>query len=126
MQCSISVYVFGEEAQKTDCSLYIIALSCRSWTSSHRDHQVGFFNCCLAAPWPALSNSQGGSLTLHSWQRVSPPPTPLPLFPLNVCFMQQDIAFTEVWHIMWFFTSILIFDTTNTNKVTQRTQRLID
>ena len=28
---------------------------------------------------------------------------------LDVCFMQQDIRFTEIWHIMWFFTGTLIW-----------------
>ena len=33
----------------------------------------------------------------------------------DVCFMQQGVKFTEVWHIIWFFTS-LWFDTTQTHK----------
>ena len=37
---------------------------------------------------------------------------------LAVCFMQQGIKFTEVWYIMWFFTSTLIwFDITHTSKI---------
>ena len=28
---------------------------------------------------------------------------------LDVCFMQQGVRFTEVWHIMWFFTGTLIW-----------------
>ena len=28
---------------------------------------------------------------------------------LDMCFMQQGIRFTEVWHIMWFFIGTLIW-----------------
>ena len=27
---------------------------------------------------------------------------------LDMCFMQQGVKFTEVWHLMWFFSSTLI------------------
>ena len=41
-----------------------------------------------------------------------------------VCFMQQGVKFTEVWHIMWFLTSTLIWY--HTHKDTKHTQELID
>ena len=34
---------------------------------------------------------------------------------LDVYFMQQGIRFTEVWHIMWFFTGTLIWYHKHTN-----------
>ena len=34
---------------------------------------------------------------------------------LDVCFMQQGVRFTEVWHIMWFFTGTPIWYHKRTN-----------
>ena len=43
---------------------------------------------------------------------------------LDVCFMQQVATFTEVWHIMWFFNSTLIWY--HTHKHTHNTQGPLD
>ena len=39
---------------------------------------------------------------------------------LDVCFMQQGIKFTEVWHIMWFFAGTLIWYHTHKHMHTHR------
>ena len=46
---------------------------------------------------------------------------------LDVCFMQQDLTFTEVWD-MWFFAGTLIwyYTHTNTHPYTQHTQGPVD
>ena len=36
------------------------------------------------------------------------------------CIMQQGVKFTEVWHVMWLFTSTLIWYHTHINTRTQR------
>ena len=43
-------------------------------------------------------------------------------------FMQQGVRFTEVWHIMWFFTGTLIWyhKHTHTHTHTQHTQGPVD
>ena len=41
---------------------------------------------------------------------------------LDVCFMQQGVKFTEVWH-MWFFAGTLIWYHTHTNTQTHSTFR---
>ena len=41
---------------------------------------------------------------------------------LDVSFMQQGVRFTEIWHIMWFFTDTLIWY----HKHTQHTQGPVD
>ena len=45
---------------------------------------------------------------------------------LDVCFMQQGVRFTEVWH-MWFFTdTLMLLSHTQTQKHTQHTQGPVD
>ena len=39
---------------------------------------------------------------------------------LDVCIMQQGVKFTEVWHVMWLFTSTLIWYHKHINTRTQR------
>ena len=43
------------------------------------------------------------------WIYTCPPLVPQFQKNLDVCFMQQGVTFTEVWHIMWFFTGTLIW-----------------
>ena len=49
----------------------------------------------------------------------------LDVYDLDVCFIQQGVKFTEVWH-MWFFASALTWyhtqEHTHTHKDTQHTQ----
>ena len=40
--------------------------------------------------------------------------------------MQQVVKFTEVWHIMWFFTATLIWYLTHTNTHRENTQGPVD
>ena len=41
---------------------------------------------------------------------------------LDVCFMQQRVRFTDIWHIMWFFIGTLIWY----HKHTRHTQGPVD
>ena len=72
------------------------------------------FSCFLGwisddATFDVLFN---GSTHFKSWYLLVPEKD------LDVCFMQQDIKFTKVWHIMCFFT-VHCFDITHTNTQTK-------
>ena len=39
-----------------------------------------------------------------------------------MCFMQQDLKFSEIEHIIWLFASFINSNYTHTNRDTQHTQ----